>query len=463
MSCPPPLNEPLPEPFFLSDAQLQACIHCGLCLPVCPTYEATGSEAESPRGRVYLMKGWHEGSLDAKAIEPHIDQCLGCMACQTSCPSGIDYNALLHQTRVALAQQPTSWRYRLKHGVKSFAVAEVLAKPERLKLATQLLRLYQRLGLPQWINKTRVLGILSKTLQQQHALMPDLLTNTAPPLAGQEIFEPPHATPITPTVLLWAGCLMNAWFARIHWATIRVLVAQGYRVITVPAGCCGALVHHSGDTKTAQTLGNQSLQSIESTLIQAGLTWKSIKAVVVNAAGCGSTVQGYGAFVKETPEGFSAKVLDPLALLAQQPLELSTWIPPTEPLRVTYHAACHLHHAQGVTTAHTQVMGNLPNVEWIPLAGYDQCCGSAGVFNVEHPQLAHDILLPKIEALRATGASVLLNSNPGCLMQWQSGCREAGLAIEILHPLEFLARGYPPLPEEPPETQRGICWTSSLH
>jgi glycolate oxidase iron-sulfur subunit len=398
------------------------------------------------------MKGWHEGSLDTKAIKPHIDQCLGCMACQTSCPSGLNYNDLLHQTRAALAQQPTSWQSRLKHGVKSFAVAEVLAKPERLKLATQLLRLYQRLGLPQWINKTRVLGILSKTLQQQHALMPDLLTQGTPPLGGHEVFEPANATPATPTLLLWTGCLMNAWFARIHWATIRVLVAQGYRVITVPAGCCGALVHHSGDVKTAKALGNQSLQAIEGTLVQAGLSWNSITAVVVNAAGCGSTSQEYKAFVDGTPNDFSAKVLDPLALLAQQPLDLSMWKPPTEPLQVTYHAACHLHHAQKVTTAHTQVMGDLPHVEWVPLAGYDQCCGSAGVFNVEHPQLAHDILSPKIEALKATGASVLINSNPGCLMQWQAGCNEAGLTLEILHPMEFLAKGYPPLPQEPVNT-----------
>ncbi|MDH4378362.1 MAG: (Fe-S)-binding protein [Vampirovibrionales bacterium] len=463
MSCPSTFNKTSSELSFLSDAQLQACIHCGLCLPVCPTYEATGSEAESPRGRLHLMKAWQDGSLDARAIEPHIDQCLGCMACQTSCPSGIDYNALLHQTRVVLADQPPSWRYHFKQWIKSFGVAEMLAKHKRLAMITHVLRFYQRLGIPQWVNQTGLLAFLSKTLQQQHALMPNLLTDTAPPLVGHEIFEPTTITPHTPSVLLWTGCLMNAWFSHIHWATLRVLVAQGYRVITVPSGCCGALVHHSGDTRTSQTLGHQSLQSIESTLTQAGLTLNDITAIVVNAAGCGSTLQEYNAFVEATPEGFSAKVLDPLALLAQQPLDLSTWQPPSQSLRVTYHAACHLHHAQGVKTAHEIVMGHLPNVTWVLLAGYDQCCGSAGVFNVEYPQLAHDILSPKIEALKATGASVLLNSNPGCLMQWQSGCNDAHLDLEILHPMEFLAKGYLPLPNEPHETQRSICWTSSLH
>lgn len=453
MSCSLPVESIVSEPSFLNEAQLQSCIHCGLCLPVCPTYEATGSEAESPRGRLHLMKAWQDGIIDSQAIEPHVEQCLGCMACQSACPSGVPYSELLHQTQIYLAQQPTSWRSRFKHWVKSLAVAEVLAKPAHLKLATQLLRLYQRLGFTQWMNQHGVLGVFSKSLKQQHALMPDLLTHQSPPLPGNEIFEPANATLVSPTLLLWTGCLMNAWFARVHWATIRVLVTQGYRVITLPAGCCGALVHHSGDTKTAQHLGQQSLQAIKATLVTAGLSFKDITAIVVNAAGCGSTLQEYEAFVSNAPEGFSAKMLDPLALLAQQPLLLSTWTPPPEALRLTYHAACHLHHVQGVKTAHVTVMSDLPNITWVPLAGYDQCCGSAGVFNIEHPQLAHDILSPKIEALKATGASVLLNSNPGCLMQWQSGCREAGLELEILHPMEFLAKGYPPLSQEPSSIQ----------
>ena len=407
--------------------KLNACIHCGMCLSACPTYRVTGSEAESPRGRLYLMRAFAEGKLDApQQLSAHLDPCLGCLGCVTACPSGVEYDVLLETSRQALLpyQNPIKRRFR------RWMLSKVLPNPRRLRLLVRLTRWYQTLGY-QFIVRRLGLARLAGALGKTEAFVPDIPAGQKPLEAGTRYGENRRGR-----VVLFTGCIMNALFTQTHRATIEVLNANGYEVVIPEQTCCGALAHHAGETDIVAGLARQNAQ----TILAAQPDW-----IVVNAAGCGSTLKAYDHILSELPEGkeFAEKTVDILELLARHPLEGE--LQPV-PLRVAYHAACHLHHAQRVFEEPYQLLRQIPQLQLVPLVEAEMCCGSAGVYNLAHPSLSQAILGEKMRHVAQTQAEVILAGNPGCAIQLETGIRQAGLPMTVLHPIELLAQAYKPSP-----------------
>ncbi len=410
-----------PEEFF---EKIEACIHCGMCLPTCPTYRVTGSEAESPRGRLYLMKAFMEGQLDSpQQLAAHLDPCLGCLACVTVCPSGVRYDTLLMASREKLVPSQSPF----KRKIRRFFLQKVLPHPKTLSLFVRATLIYERSGLQWLVRKSGVLNYLGPLGWLEQSI-PQIQAGQ-PLKPGLKFGENRRGR-----VALFTGCLMNAVYHRTHLATIDVLVANGYQVVIPEQTCCGALAHHSGETDIAASLAAQNL----TTMLAAEPDW-----IVVNAAGCGSTLKEYQDIVSNHPLGseFSTKVVDIMELLAKQPLEGE---PVAPPLTVTYHAACHLHHAQGVQDEPYQVLKQIAGLKLIPLIEADMCCGSAGVYNIAHPDLSGQILAEKMMHLEKTQADVVLAANPGCMLQLESGIRQTGLSMKVMHPVELLALAYRP-------------------
>ncbi|MEB3206982.1 MAG: (Fe-S)-binding protein [Vampirovibrionales bacterium] len=438
---------------------LDACIHCGFCLPACPTYRLTGSEAESPRGRIYLMRQWQEARLSADDIQAPLDDCLGCLSCQTACPSGVQYDNLLMQAREAMAPKT---HHPFRRGVKRMILRWILPNQTFLRWIRRGLRLTQWLKLDRWLLSQPWIETVSSQLHHQGAPHVAQWLKLAPvlspkqswlsrPLTEGSLFEPPEGiVPNGQTVALFLGCVMNAMFSGIHEATVHVLLAQGFRV-AIPAGqtCCGALAYHAGETDIARPLAEKNIaaflqpppQTSRHTLLDASLLDTSYDWIVLNSAGCGAALKSLPHWLK-TPEAqsLSDRVIDVMALLAKSPLA------PMRPQRaaqtVTYHAACHLHHAQGVQSEPLSILNQVPNLTLVPLKDAALCCGSAGVYNLEHPDLANGMLAEKIHHVLATKADGVVSGNPGCLLQLQMGLRQAASAMTACHPIEILADAY---------------------
>jgi len=413
--------------------KLKACIHCGMCLPACPTYRVTGSEAESPRGRLYLMKSLLDENLSdgehftPEDIAPHIDQCLGCLACQTVCPSGVQYGGLLTATRETITPQTTPWFVRF---IKRFSFQHLLPYRQRLVALASFLGVYERSGLQILVRRSGLLGLLP-LLAHQESLLPKTVPHYRA-LKPDAVFGPDNGVP----VVLFVGCVMDTFYNAVHWDTIRVLAAQGYRVSIGQQTCCGALAHHAGERDIVENLAGQNV---------AAILASEPAYIVVNSAGCGATLQEYS-HILTTDEAntFSSKVIDIMALLAKAPLNLDAKTD-TTPITVTYHAACHLHHAQGVHTEPMAVLDQLPNVRLVPLTEASMCCGSAGIYNLQHPTLSEPILDNKINHVLATNADVLVTGNPGCLLQIEKGLKAAGSSMRLMHPVSFIASYVAPL------------------
>ncbi len=437
--CPPAKTTTIAEQL----STLDACIHCGLCLPACPTYQVTGSEAESPRGRLYLMKGMLEGDarMTPDAVQPYIDQCLGCVACQTACPSGVPYGSLLETTRQhLLTHTQPSWGGKVKRWLRRAVYQWVLPNRGLVRLGTWGITVAETLGLSALaassLNPVAALRRLA-TMRPNVANLHAGVENNPAWHAYQQALTTggvitPQGKPVDdcPLVALFAGCVMDAWFARVHAATITALVVNGYAVWVPPAQtCCGALAHHAGEMDIAHTLEARNT---------AVFNHPRLTAVVVNAAGCGSTMAHW-----------SIPTTDVLALLAQKsltPTQNTLASGNERPLRVAYHAACHLHHAQGVQQQPYTVLAQLPGVAMVPLKDADLCCGSAGVYNVANPVLADAILAEKLATLNPAEVDVLATANPGCVLQWQAGLRAKGVHLPVLHPVELVAQAYGEVP-----------------
>lgn len=406
--------------------KLNACIHCGMCLPVCPTYRVTGSEAESPRGRLYLIKKTLQQELDEpQLLRKHLDQCLACHACETACPSGVHYGDLLFATREQLVQGDDSFKRKFKR----FAFQHIFPNHGLLSLGAFFLKAYQLTGLQAIV---RSLGILKSypTLDAQERLLA--------PIHSDKDLKPgmTFGDPNGELVCLMTGCIMDVLMRPIHWATIHVLTANGYRVIIPEQTCCGALAHHAGETDITRDLAKQNIQSV----LKSNPTW-----IVINSAGCGSTMQHYEKLLAGDSQAveFSSKVIDVMDLLSNRLLA-----PMTKPQDVTvsYHAACHLYHVQGVKNQVPELLAQVPGIKLVPLPEAEMCCGSAGIYNIEQPALADDILDLKMISIRQVIAdnavSTIVTGNPGCLMQLQKGLRESGLSVRLTHPVVLLAQAY---------------------
>ncbi|HEX3549954.1 MAG TPA: heterodisulfide reductase-related iron-sulfur binding cluster [Candidatus Elarobacter sp.] len=409
------------------DSLLSDCVHCGFCLPACPTYVSWGEEMDSPRGRIDLMKGAEGGAIPLDGVvQQHIDRCLGCMACVTACPSGVRYDLLIESTRAKLeANVPRTADDRAFREL----VFALFPYPRRLRALIPGLWLGTKLGV------ARVAaGPLGKALPKR---IRQLLA-MSPAVTLRDAFDRlPYRTPARgrqrARVGLVAGCVQRAMFPNVNRATLRVLSAEGCEVV-VPRGqgCCGALSLHSGRDEEAKRFARALIERFER---------EPVDAIIVNAAGCGSTLKGYGELFADDPAwrdravAFEAKVRDVNEYLAS--LEP---VAPRAPLtlKVAYHDACHLAHAQRVREQPRALLRGIPGLQLCEIPNGDQCCGSAGTYNLFQPESAHEIGARKVDNVQSVAPDMVASANPGCTLQMLSIFRERGIHMRSAHPVELL-------------------------
>lgn len=388
---------------------LDDCVHCGFCLPACPTWLLWGEEMDSPRGRIYMMDKVSRGeaSLD-ETFGTHMDRCLGCMSCMTACPSGVQYGRLIEDTRGQVERNLPRGAGEQLFRRMLFAV---FPHPRRLRLLSIPMLLYQRSGLQRLVRASGVLRLLPKKLEAMEALLPSISWSSMRKL-------PSHVTPAHPRrrVGMLAGCVQQVFFPGVNAATMRVLAAEGCEVIIPPhQPCCGALQLHSG--LDATEMARRMIQLFEDA---------DVDTIVINAAGCGSTMKEYGHLLRSDPAwrdraaAFSAKCRDISEFLAElSPLAVRHPLP----IRVAWHDACHLRHAQGVFDEPRALLATVPGLELAEIEEGGICCGSAGVYNLLQPETAAQLGDRKVTNLLATGAQAVASANPGCLLQMQKGLR----------------------------------------
>jgi glycolate oxidase iron-sulfur subunit len=416
---------------LLDKRVLKACVHCGLCLDFCPTYRVMGHEADSPRGRIYQVRQVYEGkvSVDDPDFRQHIYACLDCRACQTACPSGVQYGAIVEAARAV--SEPVN---RSEKTVGRAILGTVFTRPALLDAAGLGLRLYQRSGLQGVVRKTGATRLLPSRLREMEAML-------GPAQGGVRRWAAPHVTPakgpVRYRVGFIEGCIMPQLFGDTNAATVRVLAANGCVVYSPPRqGCCGALQMHTGDRPTAQELARRNIDAFD------GL---GLDAIIINAAGCGSTLKEYGhlladdAAYAERAAAFAATVKDISEFLAAIDL-----VPPTHPvpLRVTYQDACHLVHGQGIRQQPRKLLHQIAGLDLVEMKDSDVCCGSAGIYNLTHYDVSMRVLEEKMDHVVASGVNAVVASNPGCTMQLAYGARRRGIDLKLLHVVDLLDRAY---------------------
>ena len=395
--------------------EIRKCVHCGICLPQCPTYRVLGEEMDSPRGRLYLMRAAAEGRIGlTETFRRHLDLCLGCRACETACPSGVRFGSLLEATRAQLQRHGPPARRRLLQAI----IYSVFPHPKRVGAALAALRLYRRSGLQRLVRATGVLEMFPR-LAAMEALVAEV--TDAAPLPGLV----PARGHARGRVGLLSGCVQRHLYPGVNRDTARLLSLAGYDVV-VPAtqGCCGALELHAGRSDELRARARALTAAFPDDL----------DFVVTNAAGCGSAMKEYGHWAPEAA-GLAARVRDVTEVLADAPLALGRL-----ELTVTYHDACHLAHGQRVRQEPRALLRRIPGLRLVELVESDLCCGSAGVYNLLEPAIARELLDLKVRRIAESGATVVATGNPGCLLQIAQGCRARGLDVELVHPVELLAR-----------------------
>ena len=400
------------------------CVHCGFCLPTCPTYVLWGEEMDSPRGRIYLMKQGLEGEPMTDSMVQHWDACLGCMACVTSCPSGVQYDRLIETTRAQVERRHQ--RTRKDRALRGL-VFSLFPYPRRLRMLRGPLRGIQRTGLDRAVRRTGLLERVAPHLAAMESLAPRLgKAERLPermPAAGER----------RAVVGLLTGCVQREFFPGVNAATARVLQAEGCDVVMPrEQGCCGALSTHSGRESEAQRFARSAVDVFEA----AG-----VDRVVVNAAGCGSAMKEYADLLADDPAyaGRARALADKVRDVSEILVELGP-LAPRHPLevRVAYHDACHLGHAQGVRSQPRELLGQVPGLELREIAEPELCCGSAGVYNILNPEPARQLGDRKAANIVATGARLLVTANPGCLMQVASAIERSGHPMGMAHTVEVL-------------------------
>ncbi len=403
------------------------CVHCGLCLLDCPTYQLFRVEPDSPRGRIYLARALAEGKTHpSKVLQDPLEHCLDCRACESVCPSGVGYHLVLEGAREeVLRQVPLGLGTRLK----LFLLDAVLTRPKVLRLAFDLLALWEALGLRKL---TRL--ILFGPLARMESLLPPV-----PPRKERRIPGPRHTPGGKPRAraALFTGCVMTELFGRVHFDTLKLLLLHGCEVL-VPQRqfCCGALSLHAGAKERALELARLNLEAFP----------EDVDWIVFDSAGCGAMLKEYGRLFEGTPleakaKRFAAKARDITEVLA----ELGPLEPPGEVrLQVVYDDPCHLCHAQGIRSQPRELLAKIPGLELKESADPERCCGAAGIYNLVQPEISERLLDKKIEEVRATGADAVATGNPGCLLQIRYGLlTREGKPMEVFHPVELLARAFP--------------------
>ncbi len=410
------MTEAPPAAGALDFHALDPCVHCGFCLQACPTYLVTGDEADSPRGRIVLMRALERGEIAATdtALVEHLDACLGCRGCEPVCPAGVGYGRGLESARTLLARQ---------RGFRPLArlVLGIFRRRAAWRAVFGAGRWLRRLGIAERLASPRRFG--AAMLAATAPARPEL------PLTPASPSPPPRDGP---TVALFRGCVMDALFDHVHQATRRTLTANGYRVVEVPGqGCCGALHDHAGDPDEARVLAAANLAAFSG----------AADFIVVNSAGCGALLKDYGHLLGTDPaRRFAARVRDVSELLAERGPRTGGPLP----LDVAYDAPCHLQHAQRVHQPVLAVLEAIPGLRLALLPGHDRCCGSAGIYSLLEPAHSRAVLDQKLDAIAGARPrpSIIATGNPGCLMQIGGGLRAAGLPIRVAHPVELLDWSY---------------------
>ncbi len=421
-----PQTKPTPHRGAVLDIpELYQCVHCGLCLNHCPTYRVTSLEPESPRGRIHLVRAAAEGRIEPnERFGEHLYLCLMCRACETACPSGVQYGRIAEAAREVLGPPGSP----LTRAVATFAFTQLFPFPRRLRIAFRLLRFYQRSALRRLVQR-----VLPPRLRDMEAMLPPVPDRFFSPQDGVL----PAVGERRARVALLSGCVMSLLFGEIHEATIRVLRRNGCEVL-VPAsqGCCGALNIHNGETRMAKAMARRNID----TFLAA-----DVDAIIVNAAGCGAAMKEYGYLLRDNPayaakaERFGKMVKDASEFLA----ELGLVRPPGRvELVVTYQDPCHLAHAQRVRAQPRKVLESIPGMRVLEMSGSDRCCGSAGIYNLTHPEMSQELLREKMAAIAQTAATAVVAPNPGCMLQLSYGARRYGPPVAVYHLMELLDRAY---------------------
>lgn len=414
-----PRPDPL-APLAALEPLIDKCVHCGFCLATCPSYLEVGQEMDSPRGRIYLMKAaLHQRASLSADIVAHFDTCLGCLACETACPSGVQYGPLIEQTRAVIEQHAPRtisdrWFRHLLFWVLPYpGRLRFLALP--MKLATLIKR------------QPTLLALLPQRLRALAQLAPE----SAP--ADEVAERTPAVGPPRARIGVVTGCVQRVFFGEVNAATVRVLAAEGCDVVAPRAqGCCGALALHAGTRERAKEFARQLIAVFEQ---------NPVNHIAINAAGCGSTMKEYGELLHDDPawasraRAFAAKVRDVTEILADLAPRA-----PRHPVRarIAYHDACHLAHGQGVRSQPRQILDAIPGVELVPIGESDVCCGSAGIFNLVQPEMASSLGRRKAEQLAAANADLVVTSNPGCILQIRASSPSNQQAPPVMHIVEVI-------------------------
>jgi len=426
-------NDPGPAvPMDLDLATLKQCVHCGLCLDYCPTYRVNGLENDSPRGRIYQVRGVYTGKIDPndEKFRTHIYQCLDCRACETACPSGVNYGRIVEAARGTAPPADAAERT-----IGRTVLNRIFTSNRALAALGAGMRAYQKLGIQDAIRATGLLKLLPERLASMERMLP----------ATQGGLLKPHLPELVRArgarryrVGFISGCVMQEFLGETNQASVRVLARNGCDVYTPrQQNCCGALHVHIGERDTARALARRNIELFESL---------HLDAVIINAAGCGSTLKEYGDLFMKDPTWH-----DRALAFSRSVKDINEWLVEIGfdgdglgelAVRVTYQDPCHLIHGQGIRNQPRQLLRAIPGLQLIELKDSDVCCGSAGIYNLTHPDFSQEILSWKMPEVEKTGAHILIAPNPGCAMQIAQGAKERGLELEVGHVVDLLDRSY---------------------
>lgn len=417
---------------------IDQCVHCGFCLSTCPSYRVIGKEMDSPRGRIYLMNAINQGEakLD-ESTSPHFDSCLGCLACVTTCPSGVQYDQLIASVRPQVERnQPRNWWEKILRTL----IFNIFPYPARLSIFLPLLWFYQISGLQALVRKTGILKFFPR-IASMESILPSIQLAS---INKKYPYIIPPQKEKKYRVGLILGCVQRLFFDPVNEATVRVLTANGCEVVIPPSqGCCGALPAHQGQEKQAQTLAKQMIDSFLSA---------EVDYIIINAAGCGHTLKEYHHILKDDSEGncyaariyeekakeFVSKVRDINEFLMETGFNVDLSPVTDDTVKVVYQDACHLLHGQKISLQPRQLLQKIPNLELKEPVDAALCCGSAGVYNLLQPDVANELGEQKVQNLLNTGASIIASPNPGCALQITKHLKLQGKEVKVMHPMELL-------------------------
>lgn len=414
---------------------VQQCMHCGLCLPTCPTYTATKIERHSPRGRISLIRAIADDQLEVtREFGEEMYFCLGCLACMTACPAGVNFAELFEHARAEVESRGVL-RSPQRDLIRGFAVKWLFMDLRRLQMLGRGLRLYQELGLQTLVRSSGVLKLLPARLQELEQITPDI----------QPSFSADLIAPVTPArggqryrVAMLTGCAQDLIYSNINRDTVEVLANNGCEVITPPEqSCCGSLHAHNGEWELAQTLARKQIDQFPP---------EKFDAIISNAGGCGSHLRHYSKLLADDPHYreraklWDAKLKDVHEFLMAIEVRVPSSKMPEQ--LVTYHESCHLAHGQKVVEQPRRLLRLIPNLKLVELPESNWCCGSAGIYNIVQPEMAGQLLQRKLANIRSTGAQIVATGNPGCLLQLVNGAKQQGWSLRVVHPVTLLAEAY---------------------